>query len=486
MGKTRNNIFVAALPATLATFLLLLAGCLQNMPPEAVSGPDRTVAVGTTVQLDGSQSWDVNDDELTYNWAFVATPEGSAAALSDPASPNPSFIADLAGIFRVQLIVNDGSLNSQRALTTITAKTDLSFDHSTVTGTCVSCHDGVSATGKSTDHIASTDQCDACHETGIWIPMTVDHTEVLGTCTSCHDGVVASGKSPNHPITQEDCGTCHSTAAWMPLLGEPPASGTKPADHIATTDSCFACHAQSSWLPVLRVDHTQVIGSCESCHNGVVAQGKTATHIASMDVCAACHLMTTWAVPLRVDHTEVLGSCVDCHNGIIAAGKSPNHPNTSDDCGTCHSTLAWLPLLSTEPPTTTKPVTHIPSTDNCAACHEPSRWIPVSRVDHQEVLGECVSCHNGVLAVGKSASHLVTTDVCAACHATETWVPVTVDHNEVAGQCSDCHTSPTTHVDVGINDGCAECHNSFAWSPAVRPLPTARTTAAVGTTVVRM
>ena len=43
----------------------------------------------------------------------------------------------------------------------------------------------------------------------------------------------------------------------------------------------------AAWLPVTVVDHTQVQGSCASCHNGALARGKPKSHIASSNACEA-------------------------------------------------------------------------------------------------------------------------------------------------------------------------------------------------------
>ena len=68
--------------------------------------------MGKTVQLDGSRSLDVDGDLLTYRWSFVSKPVASSASLSDPASVRPTFVVDLPGIYVLQLIVNDGQLDS--------------------------------------------------------------------------------------------------------------------------------------------------------------------------------------------------------------------------------------------------------------------------------------------------------------------------------------------------------------------------------------
>ena len=67
---------------------------------------------GVVVQLDGSASSDADSDPLTQRWALVAKPAGSAAALSDPALVNPSFVPDALGTYVAQLVVGDGALES--------------------------------------------------------------------------------------------------------------------------------------------------------------------------------------------------------------------------------------------------------------------------------------------------------------------------------------------------------------------------------------
>src|SRR2546425_403840 len=91
----------------------------QNSPPTANAGPDQTVFVGATVQLDGSGSSDVDHDLLTFRWSFFSRPAGSNATLSDPTAPSPTFIVDLPGRYVVQLIVNDGTVDSRPDTVTI-------------------------------------------------------------------------------------------------------------------------------------------------------------------------------------------------------------------------------------------------------------------------------------------------------------------------------------------------------------------------------
>ena len=83
----------------------------ENSKPVANAGPDQTVYVTDTVQLDGSKSTDVDGDLLSYKWSFVSVPAGSLATLSHPSSVMPSFAVDKPGIYVIQLIVNDGTVD---------------------------------------------------------------------------------------------------------------------------------------------------------------------------------------------------------------------------------------------------------------------------------------------------------------------------------------------------------------------------------------
>jgi uncharacterized repeat protein (TIGR01451 family) len=83
-----------------------------NGAPRANAGDDQSVNAGATVQLDGNGSTDPDVDDLMYAWSFVTRPAGSNAALSNPASATPTFVADVPGAFVVQLIVYDGTTYS--------------------------------------------------------------------------------------------------------------------------------------------------------------------------------------------------------------------------------------------------------------------------------------------------------------------------------------------------------------------------------------
>ncbi len=84
----------------------------SNQAPTANAGPDQSVSVGATVQLTSAGSSDPEGSPLGYFWSFTTKPAGSTADFSNANAANPTFVADLAGTYVAQLIVNDGALDS--------------------------------------------------------------------------------------------------------------------------------------------------------------------------------------------------------------------------------------------------------------------------------------------------------------------------------------------------------------------------------------
>jgi hypothetical protein len=214
----------------------------------------------------------------------------------------------------------------------------------------------------------------------------LDATHALVSCDICHVKGVFQG-------TPTQCWRCHS------LTGRIRASTASP-QHISTTRDCEYCHQTGNWAYVIKVDHFAVLGTCQSCHDGVTALGKDPGHIQSSDVCDDCHRTFSWA-DAGFDHTGVVGNCISCHDDNTAIGKGSTN--------------------------------HMPTTDTCEDCHNTIRFSPVVRVDHTAVIGSCFSCHNGVIAQGKeqkpghdtAAVANSTSNVCNDCHSSLAWTPAT-------------------------------------------------------------
>jgi hypothetical protein len=92
----------------------------ENSPPVAHAGGNQSRQVGETVTLDGSRSSDPDGDPITYSWSISSRPAGSTAVLSDTRAVRTSLVVDEPGDYVVQLIVNDGKVNSVPATAVIT------------------------------------------------------------------------------------------------------------------------------------------------------------------------------------------------------------------------------------------------------------------------------------------------------------------------------------------------------------------------------
>lgn len=402
---------------------------------------------------------------------------------------------------------------------------------------CSDCHNGTSAQGMSATHIAvKPNVCGSCHKPNTnWkvASLGVDHTQTVGTCESCHNGTNAKTKSAKHIASSNDCLKCHkSTTSWQVANNAvdhtqviPSAGGCinchvrgnavnvktfKSATHPNTTNNCTACHAvaPTSWSNYKKpIDHKEVLGSCANigCHSApTIGMTKSSTHPATTNRCEVCHAIppALWKDYKKpIDHKEILGSCVTCHvSGGISQGKGPTHPTTSNNCLACHAIppAKWTPATKVDHKEVTgtcvschvsgntvnvktfKLPSHPSTTDACASCHAtaPAKWKPILKMDHSQIIGvmNCVGCHNGTIAKGKSATHIATTNNCAACHTTTAWVPYrTVDHKEIPSVvCNGCHNGTiaqgksSTHIAyTPATLQCSECHSTIAWSPTM-------------------
>jgi RHS repeat-associated protein len=93
-----------------------------NVPPVADAGSNQRARVNTLVTLDGSGSTDADGNPLTYAWSFATKPTGSAAQLSNTTAIKPTFTVDKPGTYILQLVVNDGKVNSQAAQVIVTTE----------------------------------------------------------------------------------------------------------------------------------------------------------------------------------------------------------------------------------------------------------------------------------------------------------------------------------------------------------------------------
>lgn len=78
----------------------------------ADAGTSKTVVSPAKVILDGSHSFSQNGSPLLFSWKLISTPANSAATISDPENPKPTFFADKPGVYTASLVVNAGHAKS--------------------------------------------------------------------------------------------------------------------------------------------------------------------------------------------------------------------------------------------------------------------------------------------------------------------------------------------------------------------------------------
>ena len=461
------------------------------------------VRVNETAILDGGCSSTTLTDPLSYTWSFTSKPDASNAQLQNPTSINPSFIPDVAGNYRVQLVVTAGGISSRRAIGSIEASVAGHYTgirvHTRYTSQCADCHDGRFAQGdgpvdpvlpKVGTHPATSNMCQACHTTfGFNIIGFVDHLEVTGNCSSCHNGVLAIGKSEFHVITTAECDDCHNTTSFLNL----DADGKY--DHSGITNGCALCHNGKTAIGTNHItdtpaksnndcsfchtidsfknaypDHSNITDNCASCHNGTDATGPKVGHpVMSVD-CSVCHSTTSFSLGgvfnHRVDPAEQ--PCAGCHNDnntINARGKASklNHVATTADCGVCHGvgggnfangifehtgivdncSNCHEPSPIGDGSGLGKSINHMPTTADCSVCHTPGTFA-TGVFDHDPAVVDpvnCDSCHDGNFSVGKIANHVPTSEDCRVCHlTTDTFVGAVFDHTGIdTSNCALCH-----------------------------------------------
>jgi hypothetical protein len=100
--------------------LIFLGTAPVNTAPTANAGAAQSIHAGTTVNLNGTSSFDDNtpSTQLIYLWTLGAKPAGSIATLANAQTATPSFLADKPGTYIAQLKVTDqGGLSSSANVT---------------------------------------------------------------------------------------------------------------------------------------------------------------------------------------------------------------------------------------------------------------------------------------------------------------------------------------------------------------------------------
>ncbi len=293
------------------------------------------------------------------------------------------------------------------------------------------------------------------------------HTSFPSRCADCHDGHLAEGDGVIDPVL--------------------PKSG----NHLATSNVCEACHTTFGFNLIRFVDHLEVFGNCSTCHNGVLAIGKSEFHVATNAECDNCHTTSsflTLGADGSYDHIGITRACATCHNGTTAIGKHEGHFVTEADCGFCHTTTNFVDAYVNHSTITARcdschddntatgqtPGHPVMGVLDCSSCHSTTRFslngVYNHRIDTAEL--SCENCHNGnnsINARGKSAAsnHVPTTEDCGLCHGVGggNFADGIYDHTGIVDNCEACHgdTGNGTGLGKTVNHmpttaDCSVCH----------------------------
>lgn len=161
--------------------------------------------------------------------------------------------------------------------------------------------------------------------------------------------------------------------------------------HLSTgkCSTCASCHAGGRFVGTPK--------TCVACHNGgptSATVGRSTAHIPIGPAdCGSCHNTTSFQTNVKMDHTAVAAlRCDSCHNSSFTSYGAEG-----------------------------KPRDHIPTTLDCGMCHRAGGdWDADFESVHRGVTNNCVRCHNGTNATGKSdapGGHPQTSDQCETCHS---------------------------------------------------------------------
>jgi len=95
---------------------------VTNHAPVPNAGANQTVNVGDTVNLTGTAT-DIDGDPLTFSWRLLSAPTGSTTTLNAWNTSKASFVADVAGTYRFELIADDGKVSNGGSVVTVIANT---------------------------------------------------------------------------------------------------------------------------------------------------------------------------------------------------------------------------------------------------------------------------------------------------------------------------------------------------------------------------
>jgi len=107
VGKYIVGLKVGNALDTSLIYSVELSARLANLSPTAIAGQDTVVATNSILTLDGSLSFDPENDSLTYHWSIVSQPVGSSTILHNNETAFPRFKPSIEGEYIISLEVTD-------------------------------------------------------------------------------------------------------------------------------------------------------------------------------------------------------------------------------------------------------------------------------------------------------------------------------------------------------------------------------------------
>jgi hypothetical protein len=286
--------------------------------------------------------------------------------------------------------------------------------------------------------------CTSCHGQGsdgeflFAYPLKRDETSRRAlmnsyhdSCIGCHDGRSAAGKSSG-PVT---CGECHfprDEKAWMQPAGFD--DGLHYRHETAMNHRCDTCHH------VFDEDKKQLAyrkgteSSCRSCHHGTTDPDMPSLKDATHYSCVNCHL----GMQAAGKRTGPV-ACDGCHGDtgkrmIATAANVPRPDRGQEETAVLHGEHASMKSVLFkhkihENATATCRSCHHETLDACDTCHTATgnmKGGDVTLVDafHKKTsTRSCVGCHNAMKAEV----------LCAGCH--DSMKDTSMDQEN----CSTCH-----------------------------------------------
>ncbi|MBI2953441.1 MAG: hypothetical protein HYY30_03945 [Chloroflexi bacterium] len=342
----------APLPGTTSTVAMGVTG-LSNVP------------VGVPVTLSGAAA-EPNDTVKSYAWT-LSQPSKSKAVLDKKDAQEVSFIPDVPGVYKIDLVVGNDAGKSAMQSMKVQAATYVGVDD----GNCKTCHGDKVAEWSETNHsIIFKREIDGGAD-----PATSHYGE---GCVRCHTTGYYIG-TPNGGFADVQAQTGWKFPALTSIQsGEGNWAAVPDQLKAMSNIQCESCHGPASAHVESKAPMATSLGEgvCNQCHDG------GGHHIKGTEFRSAKHSLTdsqAWTYPTGPSRQ----ACVRCHSGegYISFLNNPTEP------------ASW---------------SNGKQTATCSVCHDPhsdankfqlrivGKPVEVASVDKDFGLSAtCAECHNG-------------------------------------------------------------------------------------------